>query len=178
MMQYFRFVLFSTAALSGMFCASAQNTFAQSVPQAETPQTAVVMTKLSPVIFPPLARMTNIDGDVKVELAIRKDGSVESAVLFSGHPMLASAALDSARQSQFECKGCTETLTSYLLTYTFRIKRNGDCCGGLGVLPVVSLSAGHVTIERAEVCICDPEVTITRKVRTAKCLYLWKCATH
>jgi TonB family protein len=176
MKRYFQLALLSM--LSSVLFAFAQNALAQGVPQPDPPPTAVVMTKLSPVIFPPLARMVNIDGEVKVALAIRKDGSVESAVLFSGHPMLASAALDSARQSQFECKGCTEALTSYLLTYTFRIKRDGNRCGGLGATPVVSLSAGHVTIERAEMCICDPGATITRKVRSAKCLYLWKCATR
>jgi protein TonB len=38
--------------------------------------------------YPPLARQAGISGDVELKLEIRKDGSVQSATVVSGHPML------------------------------------------------------------------------------------------
>lgn len=146
---------------------------APSSPDASQPE--VVLTKLSPVVFPPLARMANIVGEVRVQVGIRKDGSVASAELISGHPMLKQAALESAQQSQFECRGCGEAVTSYLLTYTFEIKDDGNCCDAQSRAPEVTQMQGHITIVSAQICICDPASTLTRKVHSAKCFYLWKC---
>jgi len=61
-------------------------------------------------------------------VAIRRDGSVESAHLLYGHPLLAVAALDSARQSKFECEGCTEFVTSYALKYKFQMTSREHPC--------------------------------------------------
>lgn len=81
------------------------NVLAQAPTRPETLQSEVALTRLSPVIFPPLARMANIVGEVKVQVEVRTDGSVASAELVSGHPMLKQAALESAQKSQFECGG-------------------------------------------------------------------------
>src|SRR5712692_11252304 len=69
--------------------------------------------KLSDPTYPRLAQQARITGDVDLMLTIQRDGSVESAVVVSGHPMLQQAALESAQRSQFECKGCGEAVTSY-----------------------------------------------------------------
>lgn len=98
-----------------------ENVQAQSASGSDTPQAGVVLSKLSDPAYPPLARQARIAGDVDLMLAIRRDGSVESAVVVSGHPMLTQAALDSARLSQFECQGCGNAVTSYALKYTFQI---------------------------------------------------------
>jgi TonB family protein len=90
----------------------------------------VVLGKLFDPIYPRLALQARINGDVDVTVAIRRDGSVESARLVNGHPMLAEAALDSARRSTFECRGCTEAVTPYALKYKFQIVSRGqakDC---------------------------------------------------
>jgi outer membrane biosynthesis protein TonB len=84
--------LFLAIPLSGVFWPPSQNPYARAATPTETPQTGVVLTKLSPPIYPPLARQARITGDVKIQLTIRQDGSVDSAALFSGHPMLAQAA--------------------------------------------------------------------------------------
>src|SRR5580700_9621289 len=112
----------SVCALSGGPSAVAQNIAAQTPASDATPQ--VVLTKLSPPVYPSLARQARIMGDVKVQVLIRKDGSVASAEVISGHPMLKQAALESAQKSQFECHGC-EGVISYSLAYTFAI---GDEC--------------------------------------------------
>src|SRR5260370_12592821 len=64
-----------------------------------------VITKLSPLTYPPLARQTGITGSVELKLEVRKDGSVASAAVVSGHPLLRQIALENAEQSQFACNG-------------------------------------------------------------------------
>ena len=115
----------------------------------ETQSGTVVLTKLSPLVYPPLARQARISGDVIVRLVIRSDGSVESAQVLEGHPMLKQAALDSARKSQYECHECSVSGSSYVLTYTFGFSNDsGGVCGG------------SITEQR---------------VRGPQCGYLWKC---
>jgi Gram-negative bacterial TonB protein C-terminal len=177
-----RIFLVSVCALSGVLSALAQGAPAQAPATAEETQTGVVLTKLSPPVYPPLAGQANITGDVSVRVMIRSDGSVESAEFFSGPLMLKQAALESARASQFECRGCGG-LTAYLLTYTFNIAgecRNAPDCSPVEPRPPdVRQSLSHVTVTAEPSCTCDPAVTITRiKWRSAKCLYLWRCGSR
>lgn len=101
-------------------------------------------------VYPPLARQARIAGDVVLEIRVRRDGTVASAKIISGHPMLVRAAVESATRSTFMCQDCREDTTLYLLSYTFgfRIDPNGNCVDGGSY------------------------------VRARKCLYLWKCAWH
>jgi TonB family protein len=161
--------LFASFSITG-----AENTFAQTRPGEETLVTGAVLTKLSPPIYPPLALQARISGAVRVEVSIRMDGSIESARLVDGHAILKDSALDSARKSLFECRNCVEPLTPYLLTYTFEMKDNGDCCNAMNRAVDVSHSQGHIVIVAPAQCICDPAVA-SRRFRSAKCLYLWKC---
>jgi TonB family protein len=140
-----RSLLLLTFALCAMFFGLAHVAYAQQE-TSEAPQTGVILTKLSPPVYPPLARQARITGDVKIQLAIRQDGSIESVLLLSGHPMLAPAALENARQSQYQCNGCTGE-TEYVLTYTF----------------------GFIEDLKPYDKFED------RPVRAGKCLYLWKC---
>jgi hypothetical protein len=84
---------------------------------------------------------------VKIKVLIRKDGSVESAEVLTGHPMLKQAALESAQKSTFDCQACKEAVTPYTVTYTFGFRDDleGFSCG------------------------------YSARPRAAKCLYLWKC---
>jgi TonB family protein len=112
------------------------------------PQGPVVkVTKLFPPAYPPLARQAEIAGDVVIRLMIGQDGTVLSAEVVTGHPVLKQAALDSAKKSEFECHGCGSSGASYSLTYTFAFYPDGVCR------------------EHAE----------AYSVRSARCLYLWKC---
>jgi TonB family protein len=102
-----------------VFILLATLTWAQSDQVVQSPaapdQPGVVLTKLFPPQYPPLARQARIMGDVKIHLAIRRDGSVISMQLISGHPMLAPAAIESAQKSEFECRNCTRDQTEYVL---------------------------------------------------------------
>jgi hypothetical protein len=146
----------------------------------------VILAILSKPTFSPLARQANVEGEVVVDVTVRQDGSTK-ATLVSGHPLLRQAALDSAIQSRFECRGCSAPV-SYSLVYTFKRTSEGDCCSGMGTpVKVEQEPQSHdkfgrpqtrVTISAEKICLCDPSFTVTKKVRSLKCLYLWKCSSR
>ncbi len=150
------------------------------------PTGEVVLITLAKPLYPPLARQANIVGDVDISVTVRPDGTAQSADVLRGHPMLKQAALESATHSQFECRGCSAPM-QYLFLYSYRLNDDGDCCEGYAVTPTVEQQAPtqdgegrpqtHVNITAKQGCICDPAADITKKVRSSKCLYLWKCGT-
>jgi TonB family protein len=154
---------------------------AQSVPPSEPPHAGLVLTKLSPPVYPALARQARIQGDVEVTVNVRRDGSIESMVITSGHPMLAPSAIESAKKSQFDCHECSEAVTTYALRYKFQITSRGypKDCDTTEKQPLAEVDpTGHqVTVPAWAQLICDPASTIF-KVRSVKCLYLWKCSTR
>ena len=158
---------------------------AQRAVNADSQQNEVVLTELSPPLYPLIARQAHITGDIDLMLGIRQDGSVESAVVVSGHPLLQQGALNSARQSRFECRKCSTSVTPYRLVYTFQLvmmtvscTAPEDCNRRIPdqPAPVVTQSQNHVTIVHhvGSTCICD----VIRKRRSLKCLYLWRCGLH
>jgi len=162
-----------------------EDSLAHASAQSDSAQSGIVLAKLSRPVYPLLARRTWVKGDVNLLLQIRRDGSVESAVIVSGLPLLQQAALESAQQSQFECRGCTEAVTPYSMVYTFQLFGT-DChttTNGLSSnaeqdakpRAQVSQSHNHVSVlDEGGIC----EGVFTHKVRSAKCLYLWKCGWH
>ena len=157
---------------------------AQSSSGANPQQGDVVLIKLTQPIYPPLARQTRITGDLELTVEVRKDGTVQSAVVVSGHPLLKQAALDSAQQSQFACRNCGDAAVPVQLVYTFQLAGSESCCTAVEigaknaqpdqVFPRVIQSEKHVTVIDCPACICDPPADV-RKVRSLKCLYLWRC---
>jgi TonB family protein len=136
------------AVLISFFLLTTLRALAQDPATPASPsQTGAVLVKLSPPVYPPLARVARIMGDVRINVHVRKDGSVESLELLSGHPMLAPVAIESAKKSQFECRDCGNENSSYLMTYTFGFLDDGR----------------------------DREVVSQHPARAVKCLYLWNC---
>jgi TonB family protein len=128
------YVMLKFAEVFLCFFAVLENVPAQSAPGTPTLE-PVVLNKLFPPAYPPLARQARITGDVKMQVTIRQDGSVASAEVISGHPMLKQAALDSVQKSTFECQrwssgvfveGCRDAVTSFTLTYTFGMRDDLD----------------------------------------------------
>lgn len=146
---------------------------------ARPPEPEVILTKLSTPIYPRPAQQARVAGDVGLHLRIRPDGGLESADVVSGPAMLRRAALDSARQSLFECRHCG-TITNYLLTYRFAIaprdppKRCDVVDHPAPPSPDIDLSRRNITVLAWPTWTCDP-IVATVRVRSAKCLYLWKC---
>jgi TonB family protein len=125
--------------------------------------------------YPPFALQANITGDVALNLGIGNDGSVESAVVVRGHPMLAEAALNSARQSRFECPGCLQRVTPYWVTYSFQLVAGPDFPCSESHLHVTQ-AVNHITVT-GEPRVVDPYFVSVR-VPSARCLYLWKCGSR
>jgi hypothetical protein len=180
-----RFLSLVYALTATVACSSAVGrSSAQTTARTNNEQDGVVLAKLTPPLYPPLAKQARIMGDVDLILAVRPDGSIESAVAVSGHPLLKQAALVSAQQSEFACRSCNEAVTSQRIIYTFQLGP-AEYCSETPATPKVNereesyprviQSTNHVTLIDQSVGTCDTEIFSAKKVRSAKCLYLWRC---
>jgi len=167
---------------AALFSGTQRVCFAQGVTESDSPQTGVVLTKLVQPVYPLTARATRTMGDVDLLVTIRQDGVIDSVVVLSGHPLLKESAVTSAQKSQFECPGCTEQLTKYRLVYTFEIEGECECepketqsnkKEPERAYPRISDAQHRVIVVAHILCICDPAAS--RRVRSLKCLYHWKC---
>jgi len=61
---------------------------------------AQLISKVEPV-YPRIAIVSGVQGQVKLHAIIARDGSIQSLNVTSGHPMLASAALEAVRQWRY-----------------------------------------------------------------------------
>ena len=52
--------------------------------------------------YPPLAKMARIQGTVRLEAIIAKDGTIQDLKVMSGHPLLVKAALDAVKQWRYQ----------------------------------------------------------------------------
>jgi len=147
----------------------------------------VSLLKLRPPIYPAVARQTRVAGDVEVSIEINSDGTIAWAEVVQGHPLLSLAAIDSAKGSKFACHDCVEETIKYSLIYSFKLDGPFGCeiqtqqpnLVGKPELqyPRVTMTENHVTITDRYVPICDPGPDPIHKMRSAKCLFLWNCAT-
>lgn len=147
------------------------------------PQSEVVLTALAKPVYPQLAKLARVAGDVELKLSVRPDGTVESADVVSGPAMLRQAALISAQQSKFECRNCGDNVSTFQLVYTFQLGPTLYCSDSVAksdsvnaqTYPETKQSQNHVTLIDQPVGTCDLATTSTGKVRSVRCLYLWKC---
>ncbi len=160
MRQKRRFALLLFVAFGACSMAHVQTLVAQAAAPFEEPRFDVVLNNVYPPVYPPLARQARIMGDVKILVGVRQDGTVASAEVVSGHPMLKQAALESAQKSTFLCRECKGAVTLFTVTYTFGTRIDSDepeCssatsrraakCFGLPVRkPAVGQTLDHVMI--------------------------------
>jgi TonB family protein len=164
---------------------STVKSLAQSGVSANSLHGKLVLTKLTEPSYPPLARQTRLTGDVELVLEIKEDGSVQSAIVVSGHPLLKESALNSAQRSQFECRNCDQGVRSFRMLYSFQLGPTRYCTEASDnskgnqqeeLYQRVIQSQNHVIVVDQPVGTCDLAGTVTRKkVRSAKRLYLWRC---
>lgn len=164
---------------------AANKSFDENLADPNDAQTGVVLIKVSTPVYPPTARAERVSGDVDLMLAVRQNGSIESAVVTSGDPMLRPAALDSAQHSQFECRKCSQAINTYRLVYTFQIEDSGTCPPTNTIsrptqpdktYPRVAEAQNRVTVTAYIVCNVDPAPI--KKRRSPKCVYLWRCGSY
>ncbi len=53
-------------------------------------------------VYPPLARQARIQGTVKLNAIISKEGAIEQLTLVTGHPLLVPSAMDAVRQWRYK----------------------------------------------------------------------------
>jgi TonB family protein len=146
---------------------------AQNQASEGTTQLGFRITKLPPPSYPPIALMAHVSGDVDLIIALKGDGSIESAAVLNGPPMLRQAAVDSAKQTHFECKDCDDGTKQFHVIYRFELGPSITCSETIdSSYPRVEQSADKVTISAQPFGTCDPAA---KSVRSAKCLLLWKC---
>ena len=134
----------------------------------------VSIEKLAPPVYPGFAKQALITGDVLLELSVRVDGSIEAANARTGHPLVKQAALDSAQHSQFVCRACDQESRPIQIIYSFQLGP-AVYCTELPA-PRVAQDGNHVTVYDRPVGTCDLAYKIVeKKVRSIKCMYLWKC---
>jgi protein TonB len=64
-------------------------------------QQARLIARPQPV-YPPLARQARIQGTVRLQAIIAKDGTIQSLDVVSGHPLLIQSAQDAVRQWRYQ----------------------------------------------------------------------------
>jgi TonB family protein len=159
--------------LAGLATNGTTHAAQQTSPTNSRSQGEIVMINPFNPAYPPLARQANITGDVELKLEIRKDGTIQSAAVVSGHPMLTPAALNSAQRSHFECRGCEDSVTLGSVTYSFQIAASpGWPCPETNGARVTQ-SGNHIIVT-AEPALVHIYFSSTA-ARSAKCLYLWAC---
>lgn len=165
--------------------ALAAGCFGQQTTGSASSKPEVVLIKLGPIAYPQIARTAHVAGDVYVAFYVRRDGTVPADVTVTGPELLMRAAVAGAIHSQFECRMCGDRVVPAHLLFTFKLVDNpdhGNCSGEPAptgyptgqTFPVVTVSGEHVTIvDLAPPCVAD--VVLGKKVRSRKCLYLWRC---
>lgn len=172
--------------MGALCCGIFQVCGAQSALQTDAKEPGALVAKAPTLTYPAIARMAHISGDVALLVRIHDDGSVESVAVTGGPALLRQAALDNARGSTFDCRGCEQPVTQYSLVYTFQLTEADDPCAVTGaaagnnyrkVYPQVMRSPGRVTVID-QTGYCDDIGETGRRVRAAKCLYLWRCGVR
>jgi protein TonB len=97
--------VFILAAAVGVSGAIAQQTSGRKVVSRVEPR------------YPDIARRMNLVGIVKIQVTINPEGSVKTAKLLGGSPVLADAALDAVKKWKFER---TKDETTEIVSFSFK----------------------------------------------------------
>jgi TonB family protein len=132
------------------------------------------IVRLKQPAYPIIALAARVSGKVDIKIILLADGTPADVQIVSGPPMLQRAAMDSARGSRFEFDKNSMSETSYIVSYVFLLA-SGDCDQKpYSIPPTFKYDSNTVTITGTAPMICDPSAV---KLRSLKCLYLWRCST-
>jgi TonB family protein len=139
----------------------------------------MLIEKLPPAVYPPIARAARVSGQVQISLTLHPDGTIASAEVLSGPVLLRQAALEAVKQTHFECKNCSSDLTGFTLAYRFELVDGTPCSAPYDSYPRMTYAENSITVQQDVPWLCDPAGTVSKiRIRSAKCLYLWKCGQH
>ncbi len=123
---------FAGALMAG-WLALARPSPAQTAPAAEKPiflshkaASKLLLEQVKPE-YPPLARINFIQGQVRIQVVVTREGKVRQAHVIHGHPFLAAAALKAVRRWLYApyktARGETEFATVVDMNFSLRIKK-------------------------------------------------------
>lgn len=101
--------MITAAAIAGILSLAGSIAFAQAKASRK------VIERIAPR-YPELAKRTHIEGAVKVEVAVRPNGSVKSTTVVGGSPVLVQAAIDAVQKWKFEASP-NETSETVVLNF-------------------------------------------------------------
>lgn len=136
----------------------------------------------TPPQYPQMALIAAIQGEARIEVAFKDDGTIADVKEVSGHPILLFAAKENLRQAKLVCENCVAG-SSFVVVYDFvrliNVPGMDPCDHAAAPLPnPVVNSPTHITIYGTPGCIeprcCPPP----QRVRSLRCLYLWKCKKY
>ena len=136
---------------------------------------SVKVITLEPPVYPSTAIAAHMSGDVDLEITLLESGVPGTVHVVSGPQMLRQAAADSAKRSKFASAPGNRPDESYPLVYRFVLDDTRGCNQERDPsYPRVKSESNTITISEQPVSMCDPTAERVR-VRSWKCLYLWKC---
>jgi TonB family protein len=157
----------------------------QQQPSTDGSRQAPVIADVKPSPYPQLAFAAHVSGVVELDLAVRHDGTLQSAEVASGPAMLRQAALGAVQQARFECQGCGDSPTQIHIAVQYTLGNVRPCSeteeSSSASLEKdsylqVSHSANTITITDRPIGTCDYAATISKNsARSIKCLFLWHC---
>jgi TonB family protein len=147
--------------------------FAQSPPS----QSSLEAARLEPPVYPPIAMSARVSGDVVLTITLLPNGTPGAVQVESGPQMLKQAAVDSATRSRFQLAPGDQPEKSYQLVYRFALDKPPGCNQGRDKsYPHIHYESNIITIaEQPTSSTCDPAPEEPTRVRSIKCLFLWKC---
>jgi TonB family protein len=104
-------------------------------------------------VYPQMARIAHIRGRVVLDVTLQPDGTVTIQDV-SGHPILVQAVRDSIQKSKLICEDCSGEPHTFSLVYEFKMADPPPP-------PAV-----------------QPRAIRRYRVRSIRCMYLWRCASE
>jgi len=92
--------------------------YAQAVRLSETEAKKIVKTRTQPE-YPPLAKQMRVTGEVRLDVYLNEDGSVDHVHVVSGNALLAGAAQNAVKQWKFGSPIVDDKPVKAVATYSF-----------------------------------------------------------
>lgn len=166
-------IFFSAAVLLAEDAMKKTALFLVLIAKAATGQASLVWDNFHAPSYPQMARIGHIIGDITVELALSA-GNTAVIQKSTGHPVLILAAEESIKASKLHCSDCE---SGKIFTVTFHFTIADHACSYAGSPSTAKLdSPESVSVIAEPLCTetIDP-VIHAKKVRGARCFYLWRC---
>jgi len=99
-------------------CLLCGTAFAQAVRLSDAEAKKIVKTRTNPE-YPPLAKQMRVSGEVRLDVYLNEDGSVDKVHVVSGNALLAGAAQNAIKQWKFGTPTVDDKPVKAVASYSF-----------------------------------------------------------